>query len=189
MSNRKGLKSLVGIAIVCYVISWPLSGGVHYSYHTDSTYQQLTPATIRDVDVKVHLYSVNSSWQHSWVCPFIVTGKSWGPHTVVVRFDDPDLQAEKYRINSAQLHREDGSSLQLHLATDHPATDNTPWYPFFKNASAWIGHVHHDGEVALSGQFTLELDATVEKNGNQHQEVFVIQMAPTEKKRQGLAIW
>lgn len=188
MSNWINLKVFGVIAAALYAISWPLSLGMVYSYHTENTYLQQNNTTIQDVDIKVWLKSTSSSWARSWICPLIMTGKSEGPYTIVVRLDDPHMKAKKYRINSAQLTESDGTVLPLRMATEHPEHREKPWYPFFKNASAWIGHVYHDGSVVLSGKVTVKLDLTIEKDSVEQQEVFSIRMKPTIKQRQGLSI-
>jgi hypothetical protein len=188
MTGRTSLILLFGVVVACYIISWPLSSSIVYSYHVDNTYRQTAPASIQDVEIEVSLNAVTRSWNRSWLCPTVVSGESVGPYVAVVQLDDPAMKAKRYRINSAQLKRDDGTLLRLSLVTEHLEQADGQWHPFFKNASRWIGHVYHDGELALNGPVTLQLDITIEKDEKQRQALFDIPLAPTVKRRQGIVM-
>lgn len=113
-------------------------------------------------------------------------GESKGPYVAVLRLDDAEMRAKSFRIDSAQIQGRDGTAIQLGLVRDDSQTPDARWHPFFENASSWIGHVHHEGKLALDGPVTLHLDISAKKDGIQHQQVFNIPMIPTVDRHQGM---
>jgi hypothetical protein len=186
MARRSCLLGCAGVAIACYALSWPLSNGIGYSYWTEFTYQQTAPASIHGVDIDFALNTSTHSSSRNWLCPLMFHGESKGPYVAVLRLDDAEMRAKSFRINSAQIQAEDGTAIQLGLVREDSQTPDARWHPFFENASSWIGHVHHEGKLALDGPVTLHLDISVEKDGVQHQQVFNIRMIPTVDRHQGM---
>lgn len=182
------LKAIAAILAAFYVICWLLSFGVVYSFHTEHTFRQVDDVSIQGVDIGVWGNPITNVWKQSWICPLIVRGESSGPYTIGVRLDDSEMTAKQYRIDLAELKNHDGSILPLTLADHRSGTHEKAWHPFFKNASAWIGHVYHAGELALDGPFTLTLDITIEKDGQQVQKKVDIKMLPFVKRRNGLSM-
>jgi hypothetical protein len=163
-----------------------LSNGIGYSYWTEFAYQQTARAFIQGVEIHVWLNTTNHQSSRNWLCPLVISGESQGPYVVEVRLEDPDMRAKKYRINSAQIQKGDGTVLRLGLIGDDSQLPDGRWHPFFANASRWIGNVYHKGELALDGPVTIQLDVSVDKDGSQHQKIFTIRMVPTVDRNQGL---
>lgn len=186
MVRRSCLLLCAGVAIACYALSWQLSNGIGYSFWTEYTYQQTTDASIEGVEVEFGLNTTAHSSSRNWLCPLIFHGESNGPFIAVLRLVDPEKKAKSYRVKSAQIQRGDGTILQLGLVREDSQPPDARWHPFFENASSWIGHVHHEGKLALDGPITLQLDISVEKDGIEHQQIFNIRMIPTVDRHQGM---